>query len=122
MKKYNVDIHISDGIWDCNYQKMVKQEIPEAGCSITKGDLALLYNGKLMLCRRLNIFIGNIYEEDNKFASYWESDEFRYLEKRNFKGICGNCKNKMSCGGCRAYVYNKTGDILQSDDSCFIIG
>ncbi|MCK6555165.1 radical SAM protein [Candidatus Binatia bacterium] len=49
-----------------------------------------------------------------------ESELFaNLLDRRRLKGKCGNCRYQFTCGGCRAMAYFHTGDVMESDPTCF---
>lgn len=63
---------------------------------------------------------GNVVKED-LFDILFNSELFtRIVDRSNLKGKCGKCKFRYTCGGCRVYSYFKTGDIFESDPTCFI--
>jgi len=41
------------------------------------------------------------------------------LDRSRLKGKCGNCRYQYTCGGCRAMAFFHTGDIFESDPTCF---
>jgi radical SAM protein with 4Fe4S-binding SPASM domain len=45
---------------------------------------------------------------------------FEALRTRDsLKGKCGRCRYRLTCGGCRALAFYRSGDILAEDDTCF---
>lgn len=49
-----------------------------------------------------------------------ESELFNtLLDRSRLKGKCGNCRYQYTCGGCRAMAYFHTGDVMESDPTCF---
>jgi len=45
---------------------------------------------------------------------------FEVFLRYNLKGKCAKCDYLYACGGCRAYAYAETGDILAEDSGCWI--
>ena len=43
----------------------------------------------------------------------------RILDRGRLKGKCGRCRYQYTCGGCRAMAFFHTGDVLESDPTCF---
>lgn len=120
MVKYNIRIHVSDGIW-YNYIAE-KFKLPNnVACAALNSTIAVIENGDVMLCRRLEFCLGNIFEE-NIASLINKSNDFKRLLARDFIGICGDCPKKINCGGCRACVKAKTGNLLGSDELCFLRG
>ncbi|MHB1418633.1 MAG: putative heme d1 biosynthesis radical SAM protein NirJ2 [Bacillota bacterium] len=60
--------------------------------------------GDVQPCAYLNIPIGNVKEMS--FSQLWqESPVFKELRTMDYKGGCGVCGFKKTCGGCRARAY-----------------
>jgi len=88
------------------------------GCSAGFAALSLDSNGDLMPCPRLNIKVGNIYE-NNIIYLYFNSEILKRIRNReNLKGKCKNCMFKYQCGGCRAYTYSVSKDLFSEDPLC----
>lgn len=50
-----------------------------------------------------------------------ESELFRrIIDRKTFKGKCGVCRFRFTCGGCRALAYYQNGDVYGEDPTCFI--
>lgn len=63
---------------------------------------------------------GNVFKENLKDILF-ESELFKkILNRKNFKGKCGNCKYTLTCGGCRVMAYFLNGDPYAEDPICFI--
>ncbi|MBI5539240.1 MAG: radical SAM protein [Bacteroidia bacterium] len=63
---------------------------------------------------------GNVLIED-LYDILYKSELFsKIVNRNNLKGKCGKCKFRFTCGGCRVYSYYMTGDIYESDPTCFI--
>ena len=78
------------------------------GCQAGIGNGCILSDGTVLPCVMLNLSLGNV--KDKPFHKIWEeSENVRALRDRtHLQGKCGNCKNILKCGGCRAVAYNKT--------------
>lgn len=79
----------------------------------------LLSNGDVMMCRRLDIVIGNLLK-DSIFKIWYDNDDIWMLrDKDKLKGKCGSCTSRHKCGGCRALAYSLNGDYLAEDPYCW---
>ncbi len=89
-------------------------------CPVGLTSLAILWDGTVLPCRRLEIPIGNILE-DGLFKIWYDSDVlWKIRDKNNLKGKCHGCVNVERCGGCRAIAYATTGDYMGEDVQCWI--
>ena len=86
------------------------------GCHLGQG-VAILSNGDVMACRRMESVIGNVWTE-----SLYEMQEGtlceQYREIRNIRK-CKDCELLQWCRGCRAVGYNVTGDLQEADPCCW---
>ena len=88
-------------------------------CPVGFTALAILHDGTVLPCRRMEIPIGNILT-DGLFKIWYSSDVlWRIRDKNNLKGKCKNCENIAFCGGCRAIAYVATGDYMEEDPQCW---
>ncbi len=88
-------------------------------CPVGLTSLAILHDGTVLPCRRLNIPLGNILD-DGLFKIWYTSDVlWRIRDKNNLKGKCKGCKYVPFCGGCRAVAYELTGDYMEEDPQCW---
>ena len=88
-------------------------------CPVGFTSLAILWDGTVLPCRRLNIPIGNILT-DGLFKIWYDSDVLWTIRnKENLKGKCHGCHNVERCGGCRAIAYEITGDYMGEDIQCW---
>ncbi len=89
-------------------------------CPVGFTSLAILWDGTVLPCRRLEIPIGNILT-DGLYKIWYDSDVlWKIRDKSNLKGKCHNCINIDRCGGCRAIAYATTGDYMGEDIQCWI--
>lgn len=74
-------------------------------------------NGDLTPCMFSPFYpvVGNLTRQTLKDA--WGGFEILW-DRRKLKGICGNCKHKIECGGCRARAAGM-GDALGPDYGCY---
>ncbi len=86
------------------------------GCHLGQG-VAILSNGDVMACRRMESVIGNVWTE-----SLYEMREGALCEQfRDIGSIrkCRDCELLQWCRGCRAVGYNVTGDLQETDPCCW---
>ena len=89
-------------------------------CPVGLTSLAILWDGTVLPCRRLEIPIGNIIE-DGIFKIWYDSEVlWKIRDKNNLQGKCHGCVNIERCGGCRAIAYETTGDYMGEDIQCWI--
>ncbi len=88
------------------------------GCGTGRLYCALDYNGNITPCVFIPIKLGNIRNDD--FLDVWHNSSLfhQIRDRSHFKGMCGTCKYKNICGGCRARAYGYYNDITQSDLGC----
>lgn len=72
-------------------------------------------DGSVYPCRKAPSKMGTVYN----LKKAWNSELAKKLRRRDFKCKCGSCEIKWSCGGCRGYALQSTGNILDSDSRCF---
>ena len=88
-------------------------------CPVGLTALAILHDGTVLPCRRLEIPLGNILT-DGLFKIWYTSELlWKIRDKNNLKGKCHGCENLAYCGGCRAVAYAVTGDYLEGDPQCW---
>lgn len=89
-------------------------------CPVGFTSLAILHDGTVLPCRRLEIPIGNILT-DGLYKIWYISDVLWDIRDKNkLKGKCHGCKNLAYCGGCRAVAYAVTGDYMEEDPQCWM--
>lgn len=88
------------------------------GCMGGVGFCFISHIGNVQPCGYLEIECGNIREK--AFKDIWFGSEvfnnIRDWEK--YRGKCGICEFRKSCGGCRARAYAKYGDYLREEPYC----
>nr|WP_276510927.1 SPASM domain-containing protein [Rhodobium orientis] len=91
------------------------------GCAVGINSFYLMQDGTISYCPYLPVYCGSLRE--NSLEYVWEHSEMLKVARAlryNLKGKCGTCNYLYACGGCRAYAYAKTGDILAEDSGCWI--
>ncbi len=91
------------------------------GCLGGKSFCFISRLGQVQPCGYLDITCGNV--RDKSFKEIWEESEV-FVNLRNpakLKGKCASCAWRVSCGGCRARAYAKTGDYLTEEPYCAYI-
>ena len=88
-------------------------------CPVGFTSMAILWDGTVLPCRRLNIPIGNVLEEKLFYIWYTSDVLWRIRDKNNLQGKCHNCNDIGRCGGCRAIAYETTGNYMGEDIQCW---
>ena len=93
---------------------------PCAGCSAGVSGLAVASDGAILLCPHIPMPLGNI--RTHSLADVWARHEtvLALRGRTQLKGRCGVCEFRNVCGGCRAYPYQLTGDLMGEDDLCTV--
>lgn len=90
-------------------------------CPVGFSALAVLEDGTILPCRRLEIPIGNVFQDSGFFKAWYTSDLLWKIRNRsNLKGKCNNCAQAETCSGCRAIAYCLTNDYLEGDPQCWM--
>lgn len=81
--------------------------------------LAILHDGTLLPCRRLEIPIGNVLT-DGIFKPWYTSNVLWQLRNRALLNIkCSKCEFVHDCRGCRAAAHSSGNGIMGEDPSCW---
>jgi radical SAM protein with 4Fe4S-binding SPASM domain len=91
------------------------------GCAAGRGFVYIKANGEVWPCPFVEVNTGNVREKP--FSEiYKEAPVFKNLRNREntLKGLCGDCRYKKICGGCRGRAWAYSGDYLAEDPRCFI--
>ena len=91
------------------------------GCAAARGFVYIKANGDVWPCPFVEVSGGNV-RNTGFHQIYHESELFRNLRQREetLKGLCGECRYKTVCGGCRGRAQAYTGDYLAEDPRCFM--
>lgn len=110
------------------YWVMVEKTVPDdeimmkfvrSCCAAGIRYITILPNGDVIPCMVLQKKVGNVRNES--IRTIWhESTVLKALRNRGLlKGKCGRCRYKYVCAGARCKAYEKTGDILAEDPTCW---
>jgi radical SAM protein with 4Fe4S-binding SPASM domain len=91
------------------------------GCAAGRDFVYIKANGEVWPCPFVEVNTGNVREKS--FSEiYEEAPVFKNLRNREniLKGLCGDCRYKKICGGCRGRAWAYSGDYLAEDPRCFI--
>lgn len=91
------------------------------GCAAARGFVYIKANGDVWPCPFVEVCGGNV-RNTGFHQIYHESELFRNLRRREetLKGLCGECRYKTVCGGCRGRAHAYSGDYLAEDPRCFM--
>jgi radical SAM protein with 4Fe4S-binding SPASM domain len=91
------------------------------GCAAGRGFAYIKANGDVWPCPFVEVNTGNVRDKPFK-TIYEQAAVFRNLRNREntLKGLCGDCRYRKVCGGCRGRAWAYTGDYLAEDPRCFI--
>jgi putative heme d1 biosynthesis radical SAM protein NirJ2 len=92
------------------------------GCLAGNSYCIISPRGKVQPCAYLNMELGDVRK--TPFDEIWKnSPVLNKLRTFNFKGGCGKCEYKKSCGGCRARAaYYHDGDYMAEEPWCLYHG
>ncbi len=89
-------------------------------CNLGAESMALMPDGTVYPCRRLQIATGNVLKEPfSQIRSRLAKWECSLIRPRLRGVICGNCSYE-DCPGCRAMAMAVTGDPLADDPQCIL--
>jgi len=88
------------------------------GCLAGIHTLSIDFDGNVYICTKLKLLLGNI--KKTPLSKIWNNSKILgQLKNRDLKGKCKKCDKILSCGGCRAAAFAKTGDYLSADPLCY---
>jgi len=125
-------LHVASADYFCqiefNEQARIKAEKTQqedgkviGGCALGINSFYVMQNGIIAYCPYLPVFCGDLRKQS--LQEIWETSEMLKIARSirfNLKGKCSSCRYKFACGGCRAYAYAVSGDILSEDTGCWI--
>ena len=91
------------------------------GCAIGINSFYVMQNGIIAYCPYLPVFCGDLRTQT--LEDIWQNSPMMKVARslrHNLKGKCALCQYKFACGGCRAYAYAVSGDILAEDSGCWL--
>ncbi|MCU0852115.1 MAG: radical SAM protein [Thermoplasmata archaeon] len=88
------------------------------GCICGNGMFYIKPNGDVWPCAFVPISGGNL--RTTSAAEIWERSELflKLRDRKNLEGICGECGQRETCGGCRARALAHTGNVFAGDPIC----
>lgn len=88
------------------------------GVTDGRGIMFVGYNGEITPAGFLPVVCGK-FPNDSVVDVYQNHPTFKALQDpNNYKGVCGQCKFRFSCGGSRSRAYALTGDYLAAEPDC----
>ncbi len=88
------------------------------GVTDGRGIMFVGYNGEICPAGFLPVVCGK-FPNDSVVDVYQNHPTFKALQNPdNYKGVCGQCKYRFSCGGSRSRAYALTGDYLAAEPDC----
>jgi radical SAM protein with 4Fe4S-binding SPASM domain len=110
------------------YWVQVEREVPEdevlekytrSCCAAGTRYVTILPNGDVIPCMVLQVVLGNVREDSLK-EIWYDSPILETLRNRDLlKGKCGRCRYRIPCAGARCKAYEKTGDMMAEDHTCW---
>jgi len=86
-------------------------------CSAGFSALALMPNGDVMPCRRMDAVIGNLTKQT--FFDIWYASELLEKLRDSNNSECNTCKFYERCGGCKAVSKAMLGSFWKKDPLCW---
>ncbi|ACX73500.1 Radical SAM domain protein [Methanocaldococcus vulcanius M7] len=93
------------------------------GCGCGRFYLSLRANGDIQPCVFFPLKLENIrnFKDEEDFLNFWKNNKIlNELRDREKLKICGKCKYRYICGGCRARAYSYYKDYLREDPGCIL--
>ncbi len=93
------------------------------GCGCGRFYVAMRANGNIEPCVFFPLTLANIkeFESGDDFLVFWKENEvLNDLRDKDKIEICGSCRYRYVCGGCRARAYAYFKDYLKPDPGCII--
>ncbi len=93
------------------------------GCGCGRFYVAMRANGNIEPCVFFPLKLANIkdFKNGEEFLKFWKENKIlRDLRDKDRIEICGNCRYKYVCGGCRARAYAYFKDYMKPDPGCII--
>jgi radical SAM protein with 4Fe4S-binding SPASM domain len=118
----SIHIHKLQMLSDVSSDKVIRS-LPQNSviieCFKHQSSCFITLDGNVYPCKGLPLPIGNIHNDSLK-KILTDSEIIQNLKnhKNMIKGPCRECRNFLSCYGCRGRAYALTGDYLASDPIC----
>lgn len=92
------------------------------GCLAGTSYCIISPRGLVQPCAYMDMVVGDVRK--TPFSKIWEeSPVFQELRTMEYKGYCGHCRYKVTCGGCRARAgYYHGGDYMAEEPWCLYRG
>lgn len=125
IKKEGLKLSIGkrDHLWKLYYYEKGKLNIDlndrAYSCGMGYRHLTILPNGDVLLCRKIERVIGNIFKEELT-EIYKNSQDIQNIFLRKDKNECGKCKLNNICRGCPSIAYAIYKDLNIKDPQCWI--
>jgi radical SAM protein with 4Fe4S-binding SPASM domain len=101
-------------------EDVVMEKFTRSCCAAGTRYITILPNGDVIPCMVLQTKLGNV-RENNLEEIWYDSPILETLRNRELlKGRCGKCKYRVSCAGARCKAYEKTGDMMAEDPTCWL--
>lgn len=89
-------------------------------CGAGLAHFTVMYNGDVMICRRLNFPVGNLFKED--WGDIIERISPFLLKMHSLPNECAGCKHAEICnGGLKCLTYTLFKDFNKKDVNCYLI-
>lgn len=91
------------------------------GCGCGRFYVAMRANGDIEPCVFFPLKIANIkdFTSDEDFLRFWRENEvLKKLRNKDEIEVCGDCRFRYVCGGCRARAYAYFKDYMKPDPGC----
>ena len=87
------------------------------GCAEGWFHLAIKANGDITLCPLMELTIDTAF--NNRILDIWHNNPvLKAVRERDNYPVCGDCRYKWKCGGCRCVAYAYTGSATGEDVMC----
>lgn len=88
------------------------------GCAEGWFHLAIKANGDITLCPLMELTIDSALSDKSILDIWHNNPVLKKVRTRDQFPVCGECKYKWKCGGCRCVAYAYTGSVTGEDVMC----
>lgn len=101
-------------------QEGADAKVAEKGCLGGKAFAFISHVGKVQVCGFLDVECGDLRQADFDFRKIWETSAVmrQVRDVDAYRGKCGVCEYRWTCGGCRARAFAMTRDYLAEEPFC----